>query len=389
MAVFIVPKPQSHGMTHSLSGEHRAVKQTAREFAGNELAPMVDEWEDRGEFPKEALRGLAEYDMRGAQVSPEYGGGGMDMLSAAIVMEEVSKVWPSAGMKLDEGLLRYLRLFGTEEQKDRWLPGLCSAELIDAIALSEPDNGSDLAGIQTTAERVEGGYVLNGNKMWVTGAGAADLVAVAVKTDPGERHNGMSVFVVPTDTDGFDVQDPEDLMGYDASNTHEIVLNDVFVPEENLIGEENEGFYHTMEMLGENRVAVAARGLGIAAGAYEAAKRYVGERDQFGQKIKEFQAIRHKIADMAVQIENSRHLVYNAARKCDDGEEFETEASMAKLYASQAAHDVASESIQVHGGYGYTKDFPVQMLFRDAKGIEIYEGTSEIQKNIIADGVLD
>jgi alkylation response protein AidB-like acyl-CoA dehydrogenase len=372
-----------------LDEAHRAVRRTAREVAQEELAPMVDEWEAHGEFPKEAIRLLAEYDMRGAQVSPEYGGGGMDMLSHAIVMEEVSKIWPSAGLKLDEGMLRFIRLFGTDEQKERWLPDLCSGELIDAISLSEPATGSDLAGISATGERVEDGYILNGNKMWVTGAGAADLVGVVVKTDPGERHRGMSVFIVSTDADGFDVQEPEELMGYHASNTHEVVLNDVYVPEENLIGEENRGFYHTMEMLGENRVAVAARGLGVAAGAYAEAKQYAGQREQFDQKIKEFQAIRHKIADMAVKVENARHLVYGAARRSDAGEAFEKEASMAKLYSSEVAREVANEAVQVHGGYGYTRDFPVEMLYRDAKGLEIYEGTSEIQRNIIADKVLD
>jgi alkylation response protein AidB-like acyl-CoA dehydrogenase len=372
-----------------LDKAHRAVRRTARDVAREELAPMVDEWEDRGEFPNAALEVLADHDMRGAQVPVEYGGGGMDMLSHAIVMEEVSKVWPAAGLKLDEGLLRYVRLFGTEAQQERWLPDLASGELVDAISLSEPDHGSDLAGIESTAEAVDGGYLLNGTKMWVTGAGAADLVAVVVKTDPGERHRGMSVFVVPTDADGFDVQPPEDLMGYRASNTHEVVMNDVFVPTENLIGEPNRGFYHTMEMLGENRVAVAARGLGVAAGAYEAAVDYAGDREQFDRPIDEFQAIRHKIADMAVKVENARNLVYNAARRCDAGDSFETEASMAKLYSSEVAREVASEAVQIHGGYGYTRDFPVEMHYRDAKGLEIYEGTSEIQRNIIADRILD
>jgi len=376
-------------MVVSLESEYRAVRRTARDIAQNELAPIVDDWEERGEFPKEVLEMFGEYDMRGAQADPEYGGGGMDMLSHAIVMEEVSKVWPSAGIKLDEGLLRYLRLFGTEQQKERWLPKLCTAELVDAISLSEPGIGSDLAGISSTAEQVDDGYVLNGNKMWVTGAGAADLVGVAVKTDPDERHHGISVFVVPTDTDGFEVQGPEDLMGYHASNTHAVDLDDVYVPEDHLIGEENRGFSHTMEMLGENRIAVAARGLGIAAGAYEQAMQYAGERQQFDQPIKEFQVIRHKIADMAVEVKNSRHLVYEAARLCDDGEPFETEASMAKLYTSESAREVANEGVQIHGGYGYTKDFPVEMLYRDAKGLEIYEGTSEIQRNIIANRVLD
>jgi alkylation response protein AidB-like acyl-CoA dehydrogenase len=376
-------------MVASLDGEYRAVRRTARDVAENELGPLVDEWEERGEFPKKILEMLGEQDMRGVQVDPEYGGGGMDMLSHAIVMEEVSKIWPSCGIKLDEGLLRYLRLFGTEEQKERWLPELCSAELLDAISLSEPENGSDLAGISATAEQADEGYVLNGKKMWVTGAGAADLVAVLVKTDPEAGYEGMSVFVVPTDIDGFEIQEPEDLMGYHASNTHAVTLNDAHVPEDHLIGEENDGFYHTMEMLGENRIAVAARGLGIAAGAFEAATEYVDQREQFGSKIKEFQAIRHKIADMKVKVHNSRNLVYEAARLCDDGEEFETEASMAKLYTSESAREVANEAVQVHGGYGYTKDFPVEMLYRDAKGLEIYEGTSEIQRNLIADGILN
>ena len=376
-------------MVASLDSEYRAVRRAARDVAENELEPLVDEWEERGEFPKTVLEMLGKHDMRGAQVDPEYGGGGMDMLSHAIVMEEVSKIWPSCGIKLDEGLLRYLRLFGTEEQKERWLPELCAAELLDAISLSEPESGSDLASISATAERADEGYVLNGKKMWVTGAGAADLVAVLVKTDPEAGYEGMSVFVVPTDIDGFETQEPEDLMGYHASNTHAVTLNDAYVPEDHLIGEENDGFYHTMEMLGENRIAVAARGLGIAAGAFEAATEYVDQREQFGSKIKQFQAIRHKIADMKMKVHNSRNLVYEAARLCDDGEEFETEASMAKLYTSESAREVANEAVQVHGGYGYTKDFPVEMLYRDAKGLEIYEGTSEIQRNLIADDILE
>lgn len=376
-------------MTIELSSEHKAVRRTARDFAENELAPIVDEWEDKGEFPKQVLKDLAKYDMRGAQVPIEYGGGGMDMLSHAILMEEISKVWPSAGMKLDEGLLRYIRMFGTETQKEKYLPDLCSGDLIDAIALSEPDNGSDFAGITSVAEKVEDGYLLNGNKMWVTGAGAADLVAVTAKTDSDAGHRGISIFLVATDTDGFDVQPPEDLMGYRASNTHEIVMNDVFVPEENLLGEENEGFYLTMEMLGENRIAVAARGVGVAAGAYEAALDYAQNRTQFDQPIAEFQAIQHKLADMAVKVECSKHLVYNAAERCDADEQFETEASMAKLYTSESAREVATEAVQVFGGYGYSREFPVEMFYRDAKGLEIYEGTSEIQRNLIANRILD
>jgi alkylation response protein AidB-like acyl-CoA dehydrogenase len=378
-------------MVVPVSQEYEAVRTTAREFAENELRPIYREYNEKGTFPTDVIDRMAEVGLRGIMVPPEYGGVGMDMLSHAIVIEEISAVWPSAGIKMDEGLFRYLRMFGTDEQKQRWLPKLCSGEYIDAIALSEPDYGSDFAGIETTAEPTEdGGYVLNGNKMWVTNAGEADVMAVTAKTDPDARHDGISLFLVePQNADGCTVEPAIDMMGFDASNSHEVVLDDCYVPEENLIGEENRGFYHTMEMLEENRVAVAARGLGVAVGAYRASKSYIEEREQFGQQIGEFQSIQHKIADMAVQIENSKHLVYNAARLCIEDEPFDTEASMAKLYASEAAHDVASEAVQIHGGYGYTKDFPVQMLFRDAKGIEIYEGTSEIQKNIIAKNVTE
>ncbi|TKR26179.1 acyl-CoA dehydrogenase family protein [Natronomonas salsuginis] len=377
-------------MTVPVSQEYEAVRKTAREYAQNELKPIYREYNEKGEFPYDLVEDMAEVGLRGIMVPVEYGGVGMDMLSHAIVMEEVSAVWPSAGIKMDEGLMRYLRMFGTEEQKERYLPKLCSGEYVDAIALSEPDYGSDFAGIETTAERDGDEYVLNGSKMWVTNAGKSDLMVVTAKTDQPERHRGISLFLIETqNNDGCTVEPGIDMMGFDASESHEVVLDDCRVPEENLLGEENGGFYHTMKMLEENRVSVAARGLGIAVGAYDASKQYITEREQFGKKIGEFQAIQHKIADMAVQIENSKHLVYNAARLCDDGEPFDTEASMAKLYASEAAHDVASEAVQIHGGYGYTKEFPVQMFFRDAKGIEIYEGTSEIQKNVIAKNVME
>lgn len=376
-------------MAVPVSQEYKAVRKTARDFAENELKPIYREWNEKGEFPYEVIEDMADVGLRGIMVPPEYGGSGMDMLSHAIAMEEISAVWPSAGIKMDEGLLRYLRMFGTKEQKEEYLPKLCSGEYVDAIALSEPDHGSDFAGIETTAERDVDGYVLNGSKMWVTNAAASDVMVVTAKTDPREGHRGISLFLVEPGMDGCTVEPGIDMMGFDASESHEVVLRDCFVPEENLIGEENKGFYHTMKMLEENRVSVAARALGVAEGAYREARSYIDEREQFGQKISEFQAIQHKIADMAVQVENSRHLVYNAAKLCIEGDNFDTEASMAKLYASQAAHDIASEAVQVHGGYGYTKEYPVQMFFRDAKGIEIYEGTSEIQKNIISKSVLN
>jgi len=372
------------------SQTQEAVRRTAREFATEEFEPIYRKWNGRGTFPYEKLEDMAEAGLRGIMVPEEYGGVGMGLLNQAIAIEEVSKVWPSAGIKMDEGLLRYLRKFGSSEQKDRYLPDLCAGELVDAIALSEPDGGSDFAGIKTTAERTDGGYVLNGTKTWVTNGAAADIIGIAAKTDQGESHRGISLFLVAPETmDGCEVGPPIEMMGFDASKCTEIRLENCFVPEENLLGEENEGFYHTMEMLAENRVAVAARALGIAAGALDQATSYATDRTQFDQPIAEFQAIRHKVADMAVQVENARNLVYNAAELCDEGERFETKASMAKLYAAEAAHDVASEAIQIHGANGYTKDYPVQMYFRDAKGIEIYEGTSEIQRNIIAKDYLE
>jgi alkylation response protein AidB-like acyl-CoA dehydrogenase len=304
-------------------------------------------------------------------------------------MEEFSKVWPSAGVKLDEGLIRFLKLYGSEEQKETYLPRLCSGELIDAIALSEPDHGSDLAGMETTAERTDDGYIVNGNKMWISNAGASDLMAVAAKTDPGERHRGISVFLVETDADGVIVEDPPELMGHHASPAHEVRFDDCFVPEENLIGEENEGFFYVMGVLDLARITVAARGLGIAAGAYEEALDYAQNRTQFEEPISEFQVIKHKLADMRIKVEAARNLVYNAASLYDAGEDVSLEASIAKVFAAEKGREVANEAVQIHGGYGYSREFPVEMLYRDAKVIEIYDGSSEIQRNIIAKNILD
>lgn len=375
-------------MDASLGAEHQAVRETARDFAENELRPIVLEWEEKQEFPDHVLESFSDLDMRGFRVDPQYGGNGMDMLAHVIVVEEISKVWPSAGFKLSEPLTRAIRSIGSEEQKREYLPQLTSGRSVDAIALSEPDHGSDFAGIQTTAERVEGGYLLNGTKMWCTNAGDADYIGVAAKTDPEESRDGISVFIVDANTSGVKVEPPLDLFVHRASNSHEVVLNDCFVPEENLLGEENRGFYHMMDGLNDSRIQAAARGLGIAAGAYQEALAYAKDREAFGQPIADFQAIKHKIADMRVRIEAARHLVYDAARKCDDDKPYTLESSMAKVFASEAAREVATEAVQIHGGYGVSNEFLVSVFYRDAKVVEIYDGTNEIQRTIIANEVL-
>lgn len=375
-------------MSFALDAEHRAVRETARDFAETELRPIVLEWEEKREFPDHVLRSFSDLDMRGFRVDPEYGGNGMDMLAHVIVVEELSKVWPSAGFKLSEPLVRAIRSFGSEAQKRKYLPRLTSDASVDAIALSEPDHGTDFAGIETTAERVGEGYLLNGTKMWCTNAGDADYIGVAAKTDPDERRDGISIFVVDADTDGVRVEPPLDLFVHRASNTHEIVLNDCFVPEEDLLGEKNRGFYHMMEGLNDSRIQAAARGLGIAAGAYQEGLTYAQEREAFGHPVADFQAIKHKLADMKIDVEAARHLVYEAARKCDNDQSYTLESSIAKVFASETAREVATEAVQIHGGYGVSNEFLVSVFYRDAKVIEIYDGTNEIQRTIIANEVL-
>ena len=376
-------------MAQLLDDEHRAVRKTAREFVDNEVRPIVDEYERKGEFPRDLIERWAAEGMRGITVDTEYGGVGMDLLAHAIVMEEMSKVWPSAGVKMDEGLIRFLKLFGTEDQKRQYLPALCAGEAVDAIALTEPDHGSDLASMETRAERDGDGYRITGNKMWISAAGMADLMAVAAKTDPGEGAHGISVFLVEADADGLTVEDPPELMGHHASHSHEVRFDDVYVPAANLIGEENRGFQHTMGVLNLARITVAARGLGIDAGAREEALEYAQQREQFGQPISDFQVIRHKLADMTIKVETARNLVYNAARLSDAGHDTTLEGSMAKIHAAEVGREVANESVQIHGGYGYAREFTVERLYRDAKAIEIYDGSSEIQRNIVAKQILE
>lgn len=368
--------------------EHAAVRRTAREFAENELEPIALEWERRGEFPEFVFEQLVEQDMRGFRVPVELGGNDMDKLAHVLVVEEFSKVWPSAGFELNEPVIRHIRLTGSAEQRERYLPELCAGAL-GATAYSEPDHGSDLAAIETTADRTDEGYVLNGTKMWSTGAGDAEYFVVSAKTDPGAGHRGISMFVVEREFDGIHVEPALDLMVHHACRSHEVRFEDCVVPADNLLGEENRGFYQAMEYLAESRLQAAVRALGIAAGAFDDAVAYAQDREAFGQPIGEFQAIRHKLAEMAMKIQAARHLVYHAAWLCDREESFSHEAALAKLFASRTAREVSNQAVQIHGAYGVANDFPVSMFYRDAKATEIYDGTNEIQKNIIASTILD
>lgn len=372
-----------------LDEEKRAVRRMAREFAENELAPMVREWEQKGDFPKAAVEQFADQGMRAITIPTEYGGVGMDLLSKVIVVEEVCKVWPTAGMKLSEPLMDFLHIVGSEEQKERYLPRLTSAEWTGAVAFSEPDHGTDFAGIETTAQRTDGGYVLNGSKMWISNANHADMMAVAAKTDPDARHDGISLFLVERDANGVGVEPPIDMMSHRPSNSHEVILDDCFVPEEQLLGEENAGFDHAVEKLSYSRIQAATRALGIAAGAFDEGLQYSQERTQFGKPISDFQLTKKKLADMAIQTEAARHLVYNAARLEMDGEPWSTEAALAKVFASEVANEIASDAVQIHGAYGITEEFPVEMFYRDAKATEIYDGTSEILRIVIANECLE
>jgi alkylation response protein AidB-like acyl-CoA dehydrogenase len=373
----------------SLTESQRAVKRTARKFAENEIAPVAREAEETGEWPREVWEQAVETGLVGVEISEEYGGAGMGTLETTLVSEELSRV--DAGMRAAIGTefgTRMIAAYGTEEQKEWILEGITSGELIGAMANTEPSHGSDAASIETHAERDGDEYIINGTKTFTTHGTIADYALTMCRTGESD-HSGISAIIVETDREGFEVESEIHKMGWNASETAQIQYEDVRVPAENLVGEENRGFYQLMEFFEQERVGIAAQALGIAQGCLEHAIDYAREREQFDQRISEFQAIQHKLADMAVEVANARRLTYDAAARIDRGEIPTKLASMAKLYASEAAESVASDAIQIHGGNGYTRDYPVERQYRHAKIYQIGEGTSEIQRNIIADELLD
>jgi alkylation response protein AidB-like acyl-CoA dehydrogenase len=376
------------GMDFTMSEEHEAVRLAARDFAQNELLPGVIERDNAQTFDPALTRKMGEMGFLGMMTAPEFGGGGMDTLAYVIAMEEICKVDASAGviMSVNNSLVCWgLEKYGSDDQRQRYLVPLAKGDVIGAFCLSEPEAGSDATSQQTTATLVGNQYLLNGTKNWITNGNSSSICLVIAQTHPRMRHKGINVFIVEKNTPGFLVGKKEDKMGIRASDTHTLMFNDVNVPLENRIGEDGFGFKFAMSTLNGGRIGIAAQALGIAAGAFELSLKYAKERKTFGKPISEHQAIQFKLAEMATRIEAARLMVYKAARIKDSGkEDYVKAAAMAKLYASDVAMWVTTEAVQIHGGYGYVKEYHVERHMRDAKITQIYEGTSEIQKLVIA-----
>jgi alkylation response protein AidB-like acyl-CoA dehydrogenase len=378
-------------MNFQLTEEQLAVQEAARDFAQTELLPGVIERDTEARFPTEQIQKMGTLGFMGMMVDPAYGGGGMDTISYVIAMEELSKIDASASvsMSVNNSLVCWgLEKYGSEEQKQTYLSKLATGEKLGAFCLSEPEAGSDATSQQTTATLEGDYYILNGTKNWITNGSSASIYLVIAQTDASKGHKGISAFIVEKGWEGFVVGKKEDKLGIRGSDTHSLLFTDVKVPVQNRIGEEGFGFTFAMETLNGGRIGIAAQALGIASGAYELALAYSKERKAFGKPISQHQAIQFKLADMATQIEAARLLVFKAAWLKDEGKEYAHASAMAKLYASEVAMSVTVEAVQVHGGYGYVKEYHVERLMRDAKITQIYEGTSEIQRIVISRGVL-
>jgi alkylation response protein AidB-like acyl-CoA dehydrogenase len=378
-------------MNFELTEEHLMIQQAARDFAQNELKPGVIERDEHQKFPAEQVKKMGELGFMGMMVSPEYGGGGMDTVSYVLAMEEISKVDASCSvaMSVNNSLVCWgLETYGTEEQKRKYLVPLAKGEIIGAFCLSEPEAGSDATSQHTTAIDHGDHYLLNGTKNWITNGSSASVYLVIAQTDVAKGHKGINAFIVEKGWPGFTIGPKENKMGIRGSDTHSLMFTDVKVPKENRIGEDGFGFKFAMKTLTGGRIGIAAQALGIASGAYELALQYSKERKAFGKTISEHQAIQFKLADMATAIEAARLMTLKSAWEKDNGLDYALTSSMAKLFASQAAMEITVEAVQVHGGYGYVKEFHVERLMRDAKITQIYEGTSEVQKIVISRSIL-
>lgn len=378
-------------MFFHLTEEHLAVQAAARDFAQMELKPGVIERDSKMQFPYEQVKKMGELGFLGMMVSPEYGGGGMDTLSYVLAMEEISKIDNSCSvlMSVNNSLVCWgIETFGTEEQKRKYLPKLATGEWIGSFCLSEPEAGSDATSQRTTAIDMGDHYLLNGTKNWITNGGSSKVHLVIAQTDVAKGHRGINCLIVETSWDGVVIGAKEDKLGIRSSDTHTIMYNDVKVPKENRIGEDGFGFKFAMKTLSGGRIGIAAQALGIAAGAYELSVAYSKERKAFGKEISQHQAIAFKLADMATEIEAARLMVYRAAWMKDQHLDYGTASAMAKLYASSVAMKHTVEAVQIHGGYGFVKEYHVERLMRDAKITQIYEGTSEVQKIVISRDVI-
>lgn len=377
-------------MNFNLTEEQLAVREAAREFAQKELKPGVIERDSKMLYPTEQIRGMGELGFLGMMVSPEYGGGGMDTLSYVLAMEEISKIDNSSSviMSVNNSLVCWgIEAYGSEAQKQQYLPRLATGEWIGSFCLSEPEAGSDATSQRTTAIDMGDHYLLNGTKNWITNGGTSKLHIVIAQTDVEKGHHGINVFLVEADWEGVAIGAKEDKLGIRSSDTHTIMYTDVKVPKENRIGEDGFGFKFAMKTLSGGRIGIAAQALGIAGGAYELSLAYAQERAAFGKPIIKHQAISFKLADMVTDIEAAKMMVYRAAWLKDQGLDYDTASSMAKLYASEVAMRHSVEAVQIHGGYGFVKEYHVERLMRDAKITQIYEGTSEVQKIVISRAV--
>ena len=378
-------------MNFELTEEQIAVRDAAREFAQTKLLPGVIERDENQTFPAEQIKELGELGFLGMMVDPKYGGSGMDAVSYVLAMEEISKVDASCSvvMSVNNSLVCWgLETFGTEEQKEKYLKPLATGEIIGAFCLSEPEAGSDATSQQTTAIDKGNHYLLNGTKNWITNGSSASVYLVIAQTDVEKGHRGINAFIVEKGMDGFVVGQKENKLGIRGSDTHSLMFTDVKVPKENRIGEDGFGFTFAMKTLSGGRIGIASQALGIASGAYELALQYSKERKAFGKEISKHQAIAFKLADMATEIEAARLLCLKAAWLKDNGQNYDKIGAMAKVFASETAMKTTVEAVQVHGGYGFVKEYHVERLMRDAKITQIYEGTSEIQRIIISRSIL-
>lgn len=378
-------------MNFELNEEHLMIEKMAREFAVNELLPGVIDRDDNQIMATEYLKKMGELGLMGMMVDPKYGGSGMDTLSYVIAMTEISKIDNSCSvaMSVNNSLVCYgLEKYANEEQKEKYLKPLASGEVLGAFCLSEPEAGSDATSQKTTAVDMGDHYILNGTKNWITNGVQAQYYLVIAQTNPELKHKGINVLIVEKGMEGFVVGPKENKLGIRSSDTCSLMFNDVKVPKANRIGEDGFGFKFAMSTLNGGRIGIAAQALGIAMGAFERSVQYAKERKAFGAEISKLQAIQFKLADMATEIEAAKLLVYKAAKLKDEGKDYSHASAMAKLYASKVAMTQTIEAIQIHGGYGYVKEYHVERLMRDAKITQIYEGTSEIQKIVISRGVL-
>lgn len=374
-------------MHFDLTEEQALIKKMMRDFAEGEVAPGADERDRTKQFPDDIFDKLSKLGVMGLPFPEQYGGGGADTISFAIAVEELSRVCASTGITYSAHISlggAPIHLFGTDEQKEKYLTPLCRGEYLGAFGLTEPNAGSDAGGTQTTAKRLEDQWIISGSKCFITNASYAKNLALTAVTDRSKGTDGISAFIVPTDAPGFTVISNYEKMGLHASNTTELVLDNVVVPKENLLGKEGNGFKQFLATLDGGRIGIGAMAVGIAQGAYEKSLQYAKVRKQFGQSLSTFQTIQFKLADMAMTIEVARNMVYKAAWLKDQGRGFKKEAAMAKLFASEMCMKVCDQAVQIHGGYGYMKEYQVERFFRDAKLLEIGEGTSEIQRMVIA-----